>query len=679
MTQKQSPNKTAEKRIAKLRELIKDYRYHYHVLDESTMSEAAADSLKHELSQLEEQYPELITPDSPTQYVAGTASNKFQKVHHSKRMTSLNDVFSQDEVAAWQQRIAKLAPEKTFGGYFCDSKMDGLACALIYENGKFMQAVTRGDGTIGEDVTMNVRTVKNIPMELPMQKIAEESANYSIFSNRIEIRGEIVILKKDFEELNRQQRKKGGKEFANPRNLAAGTIRQLNPEIAASRPLNFIAYDIISKELKTHAEVYNLAEKLGFQTSRNWQLCDNIENVISYVQKLDKVRLDLEFNTDGAVIKVNNRAIFEDLGIVGKAPRGAVAYKYPAEEATTVIRDIVISIGRTGAATPVAVFNPVIVAGSTVQHASLHNADEIARLDVRIGDTVIIYKAGEIIPQIKNVVLDLRPENSAIFNFEKALVKQYPDLNFQRKDGDVVYRIVGADSDLMLERNIEHFTSKGALDIEGLSLSTATKFIKKGFIKDLADVFNLPYDSIAQMKGFGKKSADNLQKAIAKSHKPLLGKFIYGLGIRHIGAKTANDLAKHFGSIENMINTTLDDLTKIDGVGQIVAESVIAWVSDDDNLELLEKFKKLGIEPQAEQTGGKLMGNNFAITGTLSTLSREEAAEKIRSLGGDFQSSVGKSTTYLIAGGKIGASKKQAAEKFGTKILNEQEFLELIK
>lgn len=678
MTHGQLPSKAIKERVEKLRELINDYRYRYHVLDESTMSEAAADSLKHELSELETKYPELITSDSPTQRVAGVALDKFQKVRHSERMTSLNDVFSKDEVMEWQRRIEKLVPAEKFDGYLCDIKMDGLACALIYKGGKFVQAVTRGDGVTGEDVTMNVRTIENIPLKLRDEVTLKKSKLYSGFLDRVEIRGEVVIFKKDFEELNERQRKSGNKEFANPRNLAAGTIRQLDPKVAASRPLNFIAYDIVTKEIETHERIYELIEKLGFQTSGEWKACKNIRGAIDYMQELDKVRLGLKFNTDGAVAKVNNRSVFRELGIIGKAPRGAAAYKYPAEEATTVVRDIVISIGRTGAATPVAVFNPVVVAGSTVRHASLHNADEIARLDVRVGDTVIIYKAGEIIPQVKNVVLDLRPKNSTPFGFVQTLAKQYPKLKFERKGEDVVYRIVGADAGLMLERNVEHFTSRGTMDIEGLSLSTATKFIKKGFIKDLADVFNLPYEKIAKMKGFGKKSVDNLQAAINKARKPLLGRFIDALGIRHVGAKTANDLAKHFGILEKIVNATLDDLLEVDGVGQVVAESIMAWVSDDDNIELLEKFKRLGVEPQAEKTGGRLAGKNFAITGTLNAMSREEAADRIRSLGGEFQNSVGKSTTYLVAGGKIGGSKKKAAEEFGTKILSEKEFLEMM-
>ena len=382
----------AEKRILKLRELINDYRYHYHVLDESTMSEAAADSLKHELSQLETKYPELITPDSPTQRVAGKPLDKFTKIKHEKRMISLADVFSEEEVKEWITRNEKLIPGGRIKELFTDIKMDGLACALKYRNGMFYQAVTRGDGFVGEDVTQNVKTIENVPLRI------DESGD-------VEVRGEIVIFKKDFERINEKQRKNGEAEFANPRNLAAGSIRQLDPRVAASRPLRFVAYDLVTPDSLTWHDAYEKLRKMKFQTSGEDKVfaANEKQELFEYIKNLDEYRRGLPFNTDGMVIKINNREIYDKLGIVGKTPRGAVAYKFPAEESITKVRDIVISIGRTGAATPVAILDPVEVAGSTVRHASLHNADEIARLDVRIGDTVIIYKAGDIIPQIKEV------------------------------------------------------------------------------------------------------------------------------------------------------------------------------------------------------------------------------------------------------------------------------------
>ena len=406
----------AEKRILKLRELINDYRYHYHVLDESIMSEAAADSLKHELTILETEYPELITPDSPTQRVAGKPLDKFMKVKHEKRMISLADVFSRDEIEDWISRNEKLIPGGKISEFFTDIKMDGLACSLKYRDGIFYQAVTRGDGLIGEDVTLNVKTIENIPLKIDIDEA--------------EIRGEIVLFKKDFEELNRVQREKGGAEFANPRNLAAGSIRQLDPKIAASRPLKFIAYDLVIPDSLTWHEAYEKLRAFGFQTSNEDKVfkADEKLELFKYIDNLDEYRKGLPFNTDGMVIKINDRKVYDDLGIVGKTPRGAVAFKFPAEESTTVVRDIVISIGRTGAATPVAILDPVSVAGTTVRHASLHNADEIKRLGVRIGDTVIIYKAGDIIPQVKEVLVSLRPEGTVAFDYKEALKRQYPDL-----------------------------------------------------------------------------------------------------------------------------------------------------------------------------------------------------------------------------------------------------------
>ena len=433
----------AEKRIIKLRELINDYRYHYHVLDESTMSEAAADSLKHELSMLEAEYPDLITPDSPTQRVAGKPLDKFTKVKHEKRMISLADVFSEEEIKDWIARNEKLIPGGKIEEFFTDIKMDGLACSLKYRDGVFYQAVTRGDGLVGEDVTQNVKTIENIPLKI---KELED----------VEVRGEIVIFKKDFDRLNEFQRKNGEAEFANPRNLAAGSIRQLDPRVAASRPLKFIAYDLVSPDSLTWQEAYERLRAYGFQTSNEDRVFKAGEKseLFKYIAELDEYRKTLPFNTDGMVIKINNRAVYDKLGIVGKTPRGAVAFKFPAEESTTVVRDIVISIGRTGAATPVAILDPVQVAGTTVRHASLHNADEIARLDLRIGDTVIIYKAGDIIPQVKEVLVSLRPEGTVAFDYEEALRRQYPELEFVRPVGEVVYRVKGESSDFILKRAI---------------------------------------------------------------------------------------------------------------------------------------------------------------------------------------------------------------------------------
>ncbi|QJU11116.1 NAD-dependent DNA ligase LigA [Candidatus Saccharibacteria bacterium oral taxon 488] len=676
MTARQLDRQAAEQRIVKLRDLINDYRYHYHVLDESIMSEAAADSLKHELSQLEEQFPELITPDSPTQRVAGKALSKFTKVQHQTRMISLQDVFDRAEVAAWIERMHKVRSDIT-EEFLCDIKMDGLACALIYEDGVLTRAVTRGDGLVGEDVTMNVRTIQNVPLTL---RANQRFAHF--LRGRTEIRGEIVMHKADFAALNQRRRAAGQPEFANPRNLAAGTIRQLDPKLVAERPLNFVGYDIIRDNLEdtpTIAFGYQMMNELGITTSRQTQIVYGLDEVMSYVDHLDEVRQSLQFNTDGAVIKLNDRRQFAELGIVGKTPRAAVAYKFAAEEATTIVRDIVISIGRTGAATPVAVFDPVVVAGTTVQHASLHNADEIARLDVRRGDTVVIFKAGDIIPQVESVLKELRPAGTKPIDYPAELARQYPELEFIRPAGEAVYRVKGLSGPLILKRSLAHFASKGALDIDTLGEKNVEALVEAGLVNDLADIYRLTKDDLLQLERFAEISAQKLIDAIAAKKQPALERFLFGLGIRHVGAQTAIDLTNHFESVEKLSQATIDELREVDGVGEIVAESIVAWFADEDNVMLLKKFADLGVAPQFSQKSDRLAGQSFVITGTLQSMGRDAAAEKIRELGGTFQTAVAKDTTYLVAGGKVGASKLKKAEQYGTKIIDEQTLLELIQ
>lgn len=657
------PNDVRE-RVDKLRDLINDYRYHYHVLDESIMSEAAADSLKHELAQLEEKYPELITPDSPTQRVAGQALDKFQKVAHAERMISLADVFSEAEVAEWLDRIAKLGainPE-----LFVDIKMDGLAMALIYEDGLLKQAVTRGDGKVGEDVTMNVRTIENVPLSIDQKE-------------HTEVRGEVVIFKADFEKLNEAQRAKGKPEFANPRNLAAGTIRQLDPKVAASRPLKFMAYDMVAPNLPKNSEVYERLQKLGFRISGQQHIYNNLRETMDFINGLNETRQDLPFGTDGAVIKVNDRKVYQALGIVGKTPRAAVAFKYPAEEVATTVKDIVISIGRTGAATPVAVFDPVQVAGSTVRHASLHNADEIARLDIRIGDTVIIYKAGDIIPQVNRVLTELRPSNSEAYDYEKALAEQYPELEFERPAGEVVYRVKGSNASEILKRAIEYYASKPGLNIEGLGEKNVVALIDAGLVGSIADLYTLTAGQVEALDRFAEISAHKLIDNIQASKNPPLARFITAIGIRHIGTQTAIDLAAHFKTLEALRDATESELLEMPGIGKIVAESILAFFADEDNLALLDKLKELGVEPVYQDTsGGKLNGLSFVVTGTLDSMGRDAAAEKIRALGGEFHSSVVKTTSYLVAGHNTGKSKLEKAAKYGTEVIDEEKFLELL-
>ena len=662
-------------RVRELRDLLNKYSYEYYVNDKPSVSDAIYDSLMDELKKIESSNPELITIDSPTQRVGNKLLDGFQKVRHQRRMVSLNDVFDKSEIEAWIKRTDKLMPGQRHE-FFTDIKMDGLACALIYVDGVLAQAVTRGDSFVGEDVTNNVRTIKNVPLRL------HEAPGFKQFlRGRTEIRGEIVMLKRDFEELNKKQKALGQPEFANPRNLAAGTIRQLDPALVAARPLHFRGYDVLrddDSEIPTNSFAYDTLTALGITCNRQASVFTNLADVMNFVNDWDEKRHDLPFNTDGLVIKINDRALYDSLGMVGKNPRGAVAYKYAAEEATTIIRDIVISIGRTGAATPVALFDPVVVAGTTVQHASLHNADEIARLDVRRGDTVVIFKAGDIIPQVQNVLKELRPDNSQLIDYPAELKRQYPELEFVRPEGEAVYRVKGLTGPLILKRALAHFASKGALDIDTLGEKNVEALVDAGLVRDLADIYLLEKKQLLALERFAEISAQKLITAIAAKKRPTLERFLFGLGIRHVGAQTAIDLANKFESIEKLMVATIDELHEVDGVGDIVAESVVAWFADEDNMKLLQKFADLGVIPQFSQKSDRLAGQSFVITGTLQSMGRDAAAEKIRKLGGTFQTAVAKDTTYLVAGGKVGASKLKKAEQYGTKIIDEQEFLVII-
>jgi DNA ligase (NAD+) len=667
---------SASQRYEELKKLMATYAYEYYVLDSPSVTDAVYDGLMQELKAIEAANPGIITPDSPTQRVGGVALSKFKKVAHSSRMLSLNDVFSREDVEAWVKRTDKLAPGKTHE-FFCDIKMDGLACALIYQDGVFTQAVTRGDGLVGEDVTENVRTIASVPLRLRSTKNAEQ-----FLGGRTEIRGEIIIHKDDFEALNKTREAAGEPVYANPRNLAAGSIRQLDPGLAAARPLRFRAYDLFREdptEIPTHMFAYETLRALGIAANPQAAVFTSVDDVMKFVGHWEEARHALPFNTDGLVVKLNDRALYRDLGVVGKNPRGAVAYKYPAEEATTVVKDIVLSIGRTGAATPVAVFEPVVVAGTTVQHASLHNADEIARKDVRIGDTVVIFKAGDIIPQVDRVLVELRPKKSTAFDMETELARQYPELSFERPVGEVVYRVQGATGPLLLTRAIAHYASKGALDIDTLGEKNVAALVDAKLVTSIADIYAVTKDQLLELDRFADISAQKLVDAIAAKKQPELARFIYGLGIRHVGSQTAIDLAETFGAVDTLAKATLDELKAVEGVGEIVAESLVAWFADADNQTLLEKFTELGVQPHFEsKAAGPLHGQSFVITGTLETMGRDLAAEKLRALGATFQSSVGKDTTYLVAGKNVGASKLKKAESYGTKVITEEDLVKIL-
>lgn len=664
-----------DQRIIKLRQLINDYRYHYHVLNESIMSEEAADSLKHELSQLENENPELITPDSPTQRVAGSIMAGFDSVEHRTRMLSLNDVFSAEELQAWLDRITKLQPKAKLT-FFTDIKMDGLACALIYRNGVLERGVSRGNGYIGEDITANIRTIESIPLSL------RYSDKYKRFLTGLtEVRGEIVMYKRDFEQLNQKRKTAGLPLFANPRNTAAGTIRQLDPALVATRPLQFRAYDLLREnpiEVPTNDFAYLALNGIGFSVNKMSQVFSSLDNVVNFATEWESKRLELEFNTDGLVIKINDRKVFYSLGVVGKAPRGAVAFKYAAEQATTKVKDIFVSIGRTGTATPVAVLEPVLIAGSTVQMATLHNEGEVKRKDIRINDSVIVHKAGDIIPEVVQSLPQLRTGHEQEFVMPiicpvcgTKLVKQ--------KVNEAIWRCPNTNCPSRTWKQIQHFASKEALDIEGMGEKNVIALLEAKLIHDAADLYLLKTEDLIALERFADISANKLVNAINQKKHPSLSRFLYGLGIRHVGAQTAIDLADHFRSLEAIAGASLDELSSVEGVGQVIAEAVVEYFAEPDNERLLYKFKANGVQPKKViRSGGKLSNINFVVTGTLDNMSREEVAEAIRNLGGTFQSSVGKETKYLIIGENPGSSKISKAEKLNISVLNEKAFLRLL-
>jgi len=532
-------------RIKKLRELIEKYRYAYHVLDKSLVSDAVNDSLKHELQELENQYPDLVTPDSPTQRVGGKPLEKFEKVIHERPMLSLTDAFSFDELKEWETRNSKITPLRW--NYFAELKIDGLAVSLIYENGIFVRGATRGDGRVGEDVTQNLKTIEAIPLRLNSKfeiRNSKQIQNPKFkLPKRIEVRGEAFMSIKTFEEINQEQEKKGQPKFANPRNAAAGSIRQLDPKITASRKLSFYAYDLVTDlGQKTHQEAHEIMKLLGFPTNPHNQYCKNLDEVEKYHQKWATERQKLPYWTDGIVVVVNDLEILKKLGVVGKAPRGMIAYKFPPEEATTIVEDITVQVGRTGALTPVAVLKPVLVAGSTISRATLHNEDEIKRKDIRIGDTVVVRKAGDVIPEVASVLKDMRTGREKQFKMpKKCPVCGGPVI---RPAGEAIARCINKNCFAQNFRRYQHFISKPAFDIAGVGPKILAKFIDEGLIKDPADLFTLKEGDIAPLERFAEKSARNIVESIQSHKKVSLGRFIYALGIRNVGEETAYDIAE---------------------------------------------------------------------------------------------------------------------------------------
>ncbi len=682
----------AKKRIEKLRKEIQHHDYLYYVLDQPEISDAAYDSLKRELIELEKQFPEFITPDSPTQRIGGPPLEKFEKVKHKVPMLSLQDAMNEKELKDWEERIKKLLTptESEKLNYFAELKMDGLAVTLIYKNGVLFKGATRGDGYTGEDVTQNLKTIKTIPLRLRLDEL-EKFLKKKIKEKEIEIRGEVFMSKKAFLEVNEEQKKKGGIVFANPRNAAAGSVRQLDPKITASRKLDFYGYQIITEiGQKTHSEVHQFLKILGFKENPYNQLCSDLKEVIDFHQKISKLREKLPYEIDGIVVTVNDNKIFEKLGVVGRTPRGSIAFKFPGFEATTKVKNIIVQVGRTGKLTPVAILEPVKVKGVTVSRATLHNEDEIKRLDVRIGDTVIVQRAGDVIPDVVKVLKSLRTGKEKKF----LMPKKCPicGAKVYRKEGEVDYYCSNKKCFATQQRYLYHFVSKKAFDIEHLGPKIVDQLVNEGLIKDAADIFSLTQGDLEPLERFAEKSAQNLIEAIEKSKKIPLARFIYALGIRHVGEENAQLLAQQvIAQIKNKKikikdvtnfyrNISLEELQNIPDIGPIVAQSIYDWFHDEKNINFLEKLEKVGIELEIPKIkiSQKLAGKTFVLTGALKSMTREEAKEKIRLLGGNVSSSVSKNTDYVIVGEEPG-SKYEKAKKLGVKIINEEEFLKMIK
>jgi len=653
--------KSAEERIKKLKKLINKYSYQYHVLDNMEISDAAWDSLKKELADLENRFPELVTPDSPTQRVSGKPLDKFEKVNHEAPMLSLADAFSFEEIEEWEGRLKKLTSEKF--GYFAQLKMDGLAVSLVYRRGMFTRGATRGNGWVGENITQNLKTVESIPLRL------REDID-------CEIRGEIYITKKNF--------KKFAKEYANPRNLAAGSVRQLDPKITVSRKLSFMAWQLVSAGGKE--EGYERLKELGVKPVPG-KKCENLSEVKKYFENIRKEREKLDYEIDGVVVSVNDNNLADKLGVRGKSPRAAVAWKFPSKEATTTVEDIKIQVGRTGVLTPVAVLKPVNIAGVTVSRATLHNEDEIRRLGLKIGDTAIVGRAGDVIPDVKKTLKELRTGKEKNFK----MPKNCPVCGEKVvKDGEIIYKCVNKNCPSRKRRSLYYFVSKAAFDIDGLGPKAINALLNNGLVQDAADIFELKEGDFIPLERFAEKSAGNLVKAISDKRKISLPRFIVSLGIAHVGDQTANllsqvilnfqfsifkpnDLLKVFDKI------TKDNLENVHDIGPKVAESIYNWFKDKRNRQFLEKLTGSGIviEKTLRQNSGqarKLSGKRFVLTGTMSSMSREEAKEKVRELGGEVSSSVSKETDFVVAGENPG-SKFEKAKKLGVEILNERQFL----
>lgn len=661
----------------------------YHVLDKLDISDAAFDSLKNELEELELKFPDLITSDSPTQRVGGEALDKFVKVAHLLPMLSLGDAFGKEELAAWQERIQKIIPSSSLD-YFCELKMDGLAVSLVYENGVFARGATRGDGKIGEDVTQNLKTVEAIPLRLRIPPEAElkkagfgkqeiEKIVHSCQKGKIEVRGEAIMTKKVFEELNRKYKKEGKAMLANPRNGAAGSIRQLDSKITASRRLDCYIYQLVTDlGQKKHEQEHEIAGLLGFKTVPENKYCKNLDEVIKFHEHWTKNREKLFFECDGVVVVVNENSLQKKLGVVGKAPRWMIAYKFSGKEATTVVEDIIVNVGRTGTLTPVAVLKPVAVGGVTIRHATLHNMDEIKRLGIKIGDTVIVQRAGDVIPDVVKVLTKMRTGKEKEFH----MPRRCPMCGgaVVRAEGEVAYRCANKNCYAVNRRRLMHFVSKPAMNIEGLGEKILDQLMREGLIGEPSDIYDLEEGDLEPLARFAEKSAKNLIESIEQSRNVSLARFLNALGILHVGEETALDLANHFGSIGKLKKASLDQMNSISNIGEVVARSIFEWFNNNRNKKALNRLLKfIKIEnPKVIKKKQTLAGMIIVLTGELVLLTREQAKQAVRERGGDIASSVSKNTDLVIVGENPG-SKYDKAKELGIKIIGEEEFLRIIK
>jgi DNA ligase (NAD+) len=683
--------KQAKVRIEKLKKVINYHRYLYHVLDRPEIIDSAFDTLKNELEELELKFPNLITSDSPTQRVGGRPLAKFEKLKHPTPMLSFNDAFSQQEMKEWLERNEKIVKNAHKNGYYCELKIDGLAIELGYENDLLKVGATRGDGLIGEDVTNNLRTVQPIPLRLldkehviknlkreKLPQVAQKVSNS--WPKTLVVRGEVFLSRKEFDRINKELKRKGQKTYANPRNLAAGSVRQLDPKITASRHLDSFAYSLITDlGQKTHEEEHKILKAFGFKTNPHNKLCTDLEETEKFRNHWSKAREKLLYEIDGIVAIINENVVFKKLGVVGKAPRGAIAYKFSPREATTILEDVIWQVGRTGVLTPVAVLKPVEVGGVIISRATLHNLDEIKRLGVKIGDTVIVGRAGDVIPDIKETLKHLRTGREK--EIKVPLKCPVCGSKIVKIGEEVAYRCSNKKCGAIQRERIYHFVSKKTFDIVGVGPKIIDRFLDEGLIRDAADLFFLKEEDIKHLERFAEKSASNIINSIQSRKNVKLERFLFGLGIPQVGEQTAFDLVKYLGSLGKIKNSSIEELEEIRNIGPKVAESIFNWFRNKRNLEFLNKLKTAGIKlikEKERKLNPKVKGKTFLFTGGLETLTRERAQEIVREQGGEVSSSVSKNLDFLVAGSEPG-SKYEKAKKLGVKIINEKEFLRLIK